>query len=143
MATRTCAYGPCKRLFTGRPDKKYCCSDHQQKAHQGRRRPPYAQRTCAWTKCEVTFTPRRKDQIFHSGGCRKAYWFEQKFVERAAGRPPMRLIDCTICGTPKTPFGGITTMLGYFCYACVKWIHQVADETVQLKKNPAAKLETD
>jgi len=101
------------------------------------------QRRCAYPKCPVFFTPTRIDKKYHSASCRKAHFFEQKFVERSAGRPPFRLTDCTICGTPKTDFGGITTTLGWFCYGCVKWIHQVADQTVQLRDNPAAKLETD
>jgi hypothetical protein len=100
-------------------------------------------RRCAYPKCPVFFTPTRIDKKYHSAACRKAHFFEQKFVEHVVGRRRCGLTDCTICRTPKTDFGGIQTTLGWFCYECVKWIHQVADQTVQLRNNPAAELENE
>jgi hypothetical protein len=101
---------------------------------------------CAYAKCPVWFTPTRADKKYHSPGCRKADWFEKHFVQvtGAAAGPPVSRTSCSVCKTPKTDWGGIDlNELGWFCYRCVKWVHRVADQTVALHDNPAAKLETE
>lgn len=43
---------------------------------------------------------------------------------------------CECCEAPFHSLGGITTTLGYVCYECVAWIHQVAKQTKQLAERP-------
>jgi hypothetical protein len=38
------------------------------------------EKTCAYAKCGVKFTPRRPDQVYHSPDCRKRAWFDRNFA---------------------------------------------------------------
>jgi len=79
--TVTCAYPPCKRVFsTENAQEKHCCDDHRVKAARLRKKVPLDPRPCAYTKCGITFTPRIQGQLYHCADCRKRAWFESHFM---------------------------------------------------------------
>lgn len=52
-----------------------------------------SRRRCEWSRCEKSFLPRRKDQVYCSGGCRNAAWREE--------HPRGEVTDkCANCGHP-------------------------------------------
>ena len=51
---------------------RYCSISCKQKAYRDRQRTRIAPRLCAWRKCGLEFTPKRRDALYCGGTCRTA-----------------------------------------------------------------------
>ena len=52
-------------------------------------------------------------------------------------------MTCEMCDAPYHSLGGIQTTLGYVCYECVKWAHQVAVQTRALARRDMQQIIND
>lgn len=50
---------------------------------------------------------------------------------------------CNLCSERKTKMGGITTNKGYWCYACIQIIFNIANQCRGIAPNPNWKEDID
>jgi len=46
------------------------------------------------------------------------------------------MVTCLCCDAPFNRIGGVTTSIGYVCYNCIEWIHEISRQTQAVKNRP-------